>query len=107
TFMAKRPTRIAVLPIGYADGLSRQLSNRGHVLVRERRAPIVGRVCMDMVMIDVTMIPSVAVGDEVVLIGQQANECITADDLAEWTGTISYEVLCAISPQIPRLYRSE
>ena len=61
---------------------------------------------MDMVMIDVTMIPSVAVGDEVVLIGQQANERITADDLAEWTGTISYEVLCAISPHIQRLYHS-
>ncbi len=106
TFMAKRPTRIAVLPIGYSYGLNRQLSNRGHVLVQERRAPIVGRVCMDMVMIDVTMIPSVTVGDEVVLIGQQANERITADNLAEWTGTISYEVLCAISPQIPRLYRS-
>jgi alanine racemase len=106
TFMATRPTRIAILPIGYSDGLNRQLSNRGHVLVRERRAPIVGRVCMDMVMIDVTMIPSVAVGDEVVLIGQQANERITADNLAEWAGTISYEVLCAISPQVPRLYRS-
>ncbi len=105
TFMAKRPTQIAVLPIGYSDGLNRQLSNRGHVLVRERRAPIVGRVCMDMVMIDVTMIPSVTVGDEVVLIGQQGNERITADNLAEWAGTISYEVLCAISPQIPRLYR--
>lgn len=106
TFMAKRPTRIAILPIGYSDGLNRQLSNRGHVLVREQRAPIVGRVCMDMVMIDVTMIPSAAVGDEVVLIGQQANERITADNLAEWAGTISYEVLCAISPQVPRLYRS-
>jgi alanine racemase len=106
TFMATRPTRIAILPIGYSDGLNRQLSNRGHVLVRERRAPIVGRVCMDMVMIDVTMIPSVAVGDEVVLIGQQANERITADNLAEWAGTISYEILCAISPQVPRLYRS-
>jgi len=106
TFMAKQPTRIAVLPIGYSGGVNRQLSNRGHVLVRGRRAPIVGRVCMDMVMIDVTMIPSVAVGDEVVLIGQQANERITADDLAEWTGTISYEVLCAISPHIQRLYHS-
>lgn len=106
TFMAKQPTRVAVLPIGYSDGLNRQLSNRGHVLVRERRAPIVGRVCMDMVMIDVTTIPGVTVGDEVMLIGQQASERITADNLAEWTGTISYEVLCAISPQIPRLYRS-
>ncbi|MBX3330475.1 MAG: alanine racemase [Nitrospira sp.] len=106
TFTAKCPTRIAVLPIGYASGLSRQLSNRGQVLIRGQRVPIAGLVCMDMVMVDVTAIPRVAVGDEVVLIGQQENERITADDIAEWTGTISYEVLCAISPQIPRLYRS-
>jgi alanine racemase len=104
TFTAKCPTRIAVLPIGYAGGLSRHLSNRGAVLIRGQRAPIAGLVCMDMVMVDVTMIPGVAVGDEVVLIGQQGNERITACDIAEWTGTISYEVLCAISPQIPRLY---
>ena len=104
TFTARRPTRIAVLPIGYAGGLSRRLSNRGAVLIRGQRAPITGLVCMDMVMVDVTTIPSVAVGDEVVLIGQQENERITASDIAEWTGTISYEVLCAISPQIPRLY---
>ncbi len=104
TFTAKCPTRIAVLPIGYAGGWSRHLSNRGFVLIRGRRAPIAGLVCMDMVMVDVTTIPVVAVGDEVVLIGQQENERITACDIAEWTGTISYEVLCAISPQIPRLY---
>lgn len=104
TFTAACLTRIAVLPIGYAGGLSRQLSNRGYVLVRGQRAPIAGLVCMDMVMVDVTRIPGVAVGDEVVLIGQQENERITARDIAEWTGTISYEVLCAISPQIPRLY---
>lgn len=104
TFTATCLTRIAVLPIGYAGGLSRQLSNRGYVLVRGQRAPIAGLVCMDMVMVDVTRIPGVAVGDEVVLIGQQQNERITARDIAEWTGTISYEVLCAISPQIPRLY---
>ncbi|MDH5739953.1 MAG: alanine racemase [Nitrospira sp.] len=106
TFMAKRPTRIAVLPIGYADGVSRQLSNRGQVLIRGQRAPIVGIVCMDMVMVDVTEIPDVTVGEKVVLIGEQGRERITARDIAEWTGTISYEVLCAISSQIPRLYRS-
>lgn len=106
TFTAKCLTRIAVLPIGYAGGLSRHLSNRGYVLIRGQRAPIAGRVCMDMVMVDVTAIPGVAVGDEVVLIGQQGQERITAGDIAEWTGTISYEVLCAISPQIPRLYDS-
>jgi alanine racemase len=106
TFTAKCPTRIAVLPIGYAAGLSRHLSNRGHVLIRGQRAPIAGLVCMDMVMVDVTMMEDVAVGDEVVLIGQQGLERITASDIAEWSGTISYEVLCAISPQIPRLYHS-
>lgn len=106
TFTAKCLTRIAVIPIGYAGGLSRHLSNRGYVLIRGRRAPIAGLVCMDMVMVDATAIPGVAVGDEVVLIGQQEDERITARDMAEWTGTISYEVLCAISPQIPRLYRS-
>lgn len=106
TFMAKRPTRIAVLPIGYSTGVSRQLSNRGQVLIRGRRAAIAGIVCMDMIMVDVTDIPDVMVGDEVVLIGTQGNERITAGDVAEWIGTISYEVLCAISPKIPRLYRS-
>jgi alanine racemase len=106
TFIARRPTRIAVLPIGYSGGVSRHLSNRGQVLIRGQRATIAGIVCMDMVMVDVTEIPDVTVGDEVVLIGQQETERITAHDIAEWTGTISYEVLCALSPQIPRFYCS-
>lgn len=104
TFTAQRLARIAILPIGYADGLSRRLSNRGQVLIRGQRVPIVGLVCMDMVMVDVTRIPGTTVGDEAVLIGQQGNERITAGDMAEWAETISYEVLCAISPKIPRLY---
>lgn len=104
TFTAQRLTRIAILPIGYADGLSRRLSNRGQVLIRGQRVPIVGLVCMDMVMVDVTTIPGTTIGDEVVLIGLQGNERITAGDIADWAGTISYEVLCAISPKIPRLY---
>ena len=104
TFTAKRPTRIAVLPIGYADGLSRRLSNRGSVLIRGQRASIAGLVCMDMVMVDVTEIPGTAVGDEAVIIGRQGHDEITASDIATWTETIPYEVLCAISPQIPRLY---
>lgn len=106
TFTARRPTRIAVLPIGYASGVSRRLSNRGSVLIRGQRAPIVGLVCMDMVMVDVTLIPGTAVGDEVILIGRQGNNEITASEIAKWTDTIPYEVLCAISPQIPRLYLS-
>jgi alanine racemase len=106
TFTARRPTRIAVLPIGYANGLSRRLSNRGSVLIRGQRAPIAGLVCMDMVMVDVTEIPDAAVGDETVIIGLQGNDEITASDIAKWTDTIPYEVLCAIGSQIPRLYHS-
>lgn len=106
TFTAKRPTRVAVLPIGYADGFNRRLSNRGEVLVQGRRAGIIGLVCMDMVMIDVTEIPEAAVGDEVVLIGRQGADQITAADLSEWTGTIAYETLCAIGPRVPRVYQA-
>lgn len=104
TFQAERPTRIALLPLGYADGYNRLLSNRGEVLVRGRRAPIAGRVTMDQTMIDVTEIPAAAVGGEVVLIGQQNGDRITADDLAAHTGTIAYEVLCAIGRRVPRVW---
>jgi alanine racemase len=89
---------------GYADGLPRALSNRGSVLVRGRRAPIVGRVCMDMCMVDVSDIPDVAVDDEVVIIGRQGEQEISADEVAELCGTISYEILCGISARVPRLY---
>lgn len=105
TFIAKRPTRVAVLPIGYADGFNRRLSNRGEVLVHGRRAKVIGLVCMDMVMIDVTDIPEATVGDEVIVIGHQGTAHITAADLAEWTGTIPYEILCTLGPRIPRRYR--
>jgi len=107
TFTATRVTTIAVLPIGYADGVSRHLSNRGYVLIHGRRAPITGIVCMDMILVDVTGIPGIAVGDEAMLIGRQGDEQITAADIAEWTETIPYEVLCAIGPRVPRQYLSE
>ena len=103
TFRAGRRTRLALLPAGYADGLSRLLSNRGAALVCGQRAPVVGRVSMDQATIDVTDIPGAAAGDEAVLIGAQGNERITADDVAQTTGTISYEVLCAISARVPRM----
>jgi alanine racemase len=106
TFTAKQATKIAILPIGYADGVSRHLSNRGAVLIHGQRAPIAGLVCMDMIMVDVTRIAGAAVGDEVVLIGRQGEEQITANDIAQWTGTIAYEVLCTIGPRIPRHYHS-
>ncbi len=103
TFVARRPTRIAVIPVGYADGYSRALSNRASVLVAGRRAPVAGRVCMDMTMLDVTDLPA-AVGDEAVLIGSQEGEQIGADELASLAGTIPYEILCAVHPRIPRVY---
>ena len=106
TFVAKRPTRIAVLPIGYADGYSRRLSHRGSVLIQGRRAPIVGLVCMDMIMVDVTDLAPVPVGETVTLIGQQGGESIWADEVADWIGTIPYEVLCGIGSRVPRLYES-
>jgi alanine racemase len=104
TFIAPRDARIALLPIGYADGWSRLLSNRAHVLVRGRRAPVVGRVCMDLTLVDVTEVPGAAVGDEVVLIGRQGDDAITADEVAVLQGTISYEVLCRLGPRVPRTY---
>ncbi len=104
TFTCERESRIAALPIGYADGYSRALSNRGEVLVQGKRAPVAGVVCMDMTMIDVTGIPGVALYDEVVLLGSQGTEQITAQELADRTHTIPYEVLCAVSARVPRVY---
>ena len=106
TCVTTRPTRIAVLPIGYADGYSRRLSHRGSVLIQGRRAPIVGLVCMDMIMVDVTDFASVQVGEIVTLIGQQGGESIWANEVADWIGTIPYEVLCGIGSRVPRLYES-
>jgi alanine racemase len=104
TFTTQRPSKIATLPLGYADGYSRLLSNKAYVLVAGYKAPIVGRVCMDQCMIDVTDIPQVKLGDEVVHIGQQGEHEITAEDLAEIMGTVNYEILCMISYRVPRIY---
>jgi alanine racemase len=103
TFVTARESFIATIPIGYADGFSRSLSNRGEALVRGCRVPVAGRVCMDMTMLDVTDVPGVSEGDEVVLIGSSGGEKITAADLAAMTGTIPYEVLCGISARVPRV----
>jgi len=103
TFRAKRPTRLALLPVGYADGLNRQLSNQGWVLVRGQKAPIAGRISMDHTTVDVTETAGVAMGDEVVLIGEQGGEKITADNMADLRQTISYEVLCDIAARVPRV----
>jgi alanine racemase len=103
TFSAEGETRLALLPAGYGDGVNRLLSNRGHVLIRGQQAPIAGRVSMDQTMVDVTRIPGVAIGDEVVLLGRQGADSIDAWELADLTDTIPWEVLCAISARVPRV----
>lgn len=103
TFVTERDSVIASVPVGYADGLSFLLSNRGSVIVRDRIAPIVGRITMDTTLVDVTDIPGVSFGDEVTLIGEGASVGITAEDIAETIGTIPYEVLCNISKRVPRV----
>jgi alanine racemase len=104
TFHAKRPTHIALLPVGYADGYNRLLSNSGEVLVRGQRVPVAGRVTMDQIMIDVTAVAGVAIGDEAVLLGRQGGQRIDAEEMAALTRTITYEVLCAIGARVPRSY---
>jgi alanine racemase len=104
TYRAPDPGVIALVPVGYADGYLRVLSNRAEVLVHGRRCPVVGRISMDQLTVDVTHVPGVREGDDVVLIGRQGAEQITADDLAAAAGTISYEVLSRLAPRLPRLY---
>jgi alanine racemase len=103
TFTTERESRIATLPIGYHDGYWRAFSNRARVIVRGQWAPVVGRVSMDLTLIDVTDIPNVQVGDAVVLIGEADGLSVTAEDLAELAGTVSYEIVCGISPRVPRI----
>lgn len=104
TFTTKRPSRIAVIPIGYADGFPWSASGKAHVLVEGKRCPVLGRVTMDMIMVDVTDCPKVKVGREVVLLGRQGKKEIRADELAGWAGTIAYEIVCRISKRMPRIY---
>lgn len=104
TFVTERESLVATIPMGYADGLPRRLSGAGEVLVRGQRAPIVGLVCMDLAMVDVTEVEGVSTGDEVVVIGTSGREVITAEEVAEKAGTISYEIFCNISPRVPRRY---
>ncbi len=104
TWIAKRPSRIATLAMGYADGYPRLLSNKGMVLIKGHRAPVLGRVTMDMTMVDVTDIPDCHVGDEVVIIGEQGNERIRAEDIALSAQTNPYEIVCGISDRVQRIY---
>jgi alanine racemase len=104
TYRTARESRIATIPVGYADGYPLCLSNRADVLIRGRRAPVVGRVSMDLVTVDVTDIPDAMLGDEVVLLGRQGDARITAEELAERCGSISYEIFCRVGVRVPRVY---
>ena len=103
-FITKKDTKIATVPAGYADGLNRLLSSKGEMLVRGKRVPILGRVCMDLTMLDVTDIDGVSIDDEVVIIGKQGDESISANEIAEKTGTINYEVLTSIGSRVPKKF---
>lgn len=104
TFRARKPMRIATVPVGYADGYLRAFSNRADVLIRGKRARVVGNVCMDQIMVDVTNIPDAAEGDQVTLAGRDGGEEITFSELASLAGTIHYELLCLVGKRVPRLY---
>ena len=104
TFTTQRETRVATIPVGYADGYARGLSNKGSVLIRGKRAPILGRVCMDQFMVDVTDIPQAQELDEVVLLGRSGDEQITMEELGELSGRFNYEFACCISKRVPRIY---
>lgn len=104
TFVTDRPTRIATIPVGYADGYPRSLSGKGQVLIRGKRAPILGRVCMDQFMVDVTDIPEAGEFDEVTLLGRDGEEYLSAEELGSLSGRFNYELVCDINKRVPRLY---
>lgn len=104
TFVAEKPVRVATVPAGYADGYPRSLSGRGWVLIRGKRAPILGRICMDQFMVDVTDIPEVKPGDKVVLIGKDGKEEISMEEFGDLSGRFSYEFACCIGKRVPRVY---
>ena len=104
TFVTKRPGRIGVIPVGYADGYSRLFSNNAEVLVRGKRVPVAGRVCMDLTMVDLTDVREAEENDEVVLLGRQGDEVVTADELAHRAKTISYEILTSLGSKSRRVY---
>ena len=105
-FKTQRPSNIATLPIGYADGYTRMLTGKGEVFVNGQRAEVVGKICMDQCMIDVTHIENVNIGDEVVIFGYEKDEYPSVDEIAEKIGTINYEVVCMVGRRVPRVYMS-
>ncbi|MCX5813647.1 MAG: alanine racemase [Proteobacteria bacterium] len=104
SYTTEKSVKIACIPVGYADGYPRALSNKGSVLIRDKRCNVVGKVCMDWILVDVTDIEDVHAGDEVILLGRGNTDTITADEIAQLTGTIPYEILCKISGRVPRIY---
>jgi alanine racemase len=104
SYITSRKTKVATIPLGYADGFGRLLSNKACVLIQGKRSKVIGRVCMDAFMVDVTDIPQAKAGDELVLIGKQGNEEITVDEFAEWNQSISYEVLTRMGKRLPKVY---
>lgn len=104
TFVAEHKMCVATIPVGYADGYPRSLSNQGYVLIRGKRAPIIGRICMDQFMVDVTEIEGVSFGDKVTMIGTDGNETITVEMLGEMSGRFNYEFICDLGKRIPRVY---
>ncbi len=104
TYVTDKPTRVATIPLGYGDGYPRSLSNKGYVLIRGQRAPILGRVCMDQFMVDITHIPDASEGDKVTLIGKDGTEEISANTLGEISGRFNYELMCDLGKRIPRVY---
>lgn len=104
SYRVKNKMRIATIPTGYADGYNRLLSNKGYILIHGKKAPIVGRICMDQFMVDITHIPEAKEYDEVILLGKSENEVLTADDMAQLIQSIGYEVVCDIGKRIPRVY---
>lgn len=104
TYTTSKPTRVATIPVGYADGYRRSLSNRFYVLIRDKKAPILGRICMDQMMVDVTDIPDAALNDPVVLVGSSGAEAITVEQIAAQEDSFNYEFVCGISRRVPRIY---
>jgi alanine racemase len=104
TYQTEKPTTIATVPVGYADGFNRLLSSRGHMLLHGQRVPVVGRICMDLTMLDVGALSGVAVDDEVVVFGDRENHAVTVDELASNLNTINYEIVSSITARVPRIY---
>jgi alanine racemase len=103
-FVTARQSRVAAIPIGYADGYNRLLTNRGEVLIHGFRAPVAGTVCMDWILVDVTDLPDVQIGDQVTLLGRDGDAIITAEEWADKVGSITYEVFCQVSKRVPRVF---